>query len=355
MSVYYWCIGQDDNIGDVVLRRRMLRTLRRLGPVHALVGDASDGFVEALDLTAGGEVVHRSKARWAARALAAATRSGFVLAYDPGEVQIGSQSAASHAALLPVQLLAKVRGGASVRAAVSLLGGESPWRAPVLASARLCDVNAWRVPPPIEGVRQRRVMPDWAFDERLDDLDDPPPEDAPRTTFLLSYRYNRPPLDEAALAAVRAVAAERSLDVVVFNQVRRDRDRSIELAERLGAHAEVWDDGTSHLERERAVRSLLRGAAAVASDRLHALIVGAVEGAVPIGLLTATDTKIGPHLRVAGIDGVSVDATGMSTEAVHRFLQDALEQRGAIRAAVAEAQRAVRVVDDELLALGRAG
>ncbi len=50
-KVFFWCRGQDDNIGDVLLRRRMLRDLRRLGEVHVLIGGASEGFIESMGFT----------------------------------------------------------------------------------------------------------------------------------------------------------------------------------------------------------------------------------------------------------------------------------------------------------------
>ncbi|MBM4496697.1 hypothetical protein GS426_16745 [Rhodococcus hoagii] len=85
--------------------------------------------------------------------------------------------------------------------------------------------------------------------------------------------------------------------MLVFTQVRRDNARGEELARLLGCKFEAWPEDVTHTEQEARVRALMRSARAVVSDRIHALIMGTTEGALPIGLIPSDDSKVGSHLR----------------------------------------------------------
>jgi hypothetical protein len=58
----------------------------------------------------------------------------------------------------------------------------------------------------------------------------------------------------------------------------------------------------SHAEWEKKVRALHRESAIVASDRIHALIVGATEGAVPLAVSSGSTEKALRTLKPGGFD-----------------------------------------------------
>jgi beta-1,4-mannosyltransferase len=109
--------------------------------------------------------------------------------------------------------------------------------------------------------------------------------------------------------AVEGCAARLDAEIVVVTQVARDVERCQELAERWGARHVAWvsDD---HLQQELAVRAVYRRALAVISDRLHVLILGATEGAVPLGWCEHATTKIDRHFDVVGAPWVGRGRVG---------------------------------------------
>ncbi len=70
----------------------------------------------------------------------------------------------------------------------------------------------------------------------------------------------------------------------------------------------------THTEQEARVRALMRSARAVVSDRIHALIMGTTEGALPIGLIPSDDSKVGSHFAAAGIHNIAAHCDGMGGE-----------------------------------------
>ncbi|WFR73547.1 hypothetical protein P9209_07880 [Prescottella defluvii] len=60
------------------------------------------------------------------------------------------------------------------------------------------------------------------------------------------------------------------------------------------------------------------------SDRIHALIMGTTEGALPIGLITSEDSKVESHFAAAGFEDVSARCQGMTQEAVQDFIAGVL-------------------------------
>lgn len=323
-KVFFWCRGQDDNIGDVLLRRRMMRDLREMGEVHVLIGGASNGFVESMNFTHA-DVLYRNPRSWLTQLYRVALSEKMALAFNPGEVRVGPKSALSHSLLVPAQILGKPRGSKSIRAGIAVRGHHSFWSLPLRASDRLSEVVIRR------NVERERFPyeygPDWAFDEGGTLLH----SDETRDKLLLTFRCDRPELPAESIAALRAIAERERLDLVVFTQVRRDNERGAELAARLDCDYVPWPDEVTHAEQEAHVRTLLRSARAVASDRIHALIMGTTEGALPIGLVTTEDSKVESHFAAAGFDNVSVGCQGLGQEAVEDFIAGVLHRSDELR------------------------
>ena len=49
-EIYVPGIGQYDNIGDIILRRQLLRWLEPMGRLHVFIGNAPAGYGESLEL-----------------------------------------------------------------------------------------------------------------------------------------------------------------------------------------------------------------------------------------------------------------------------------------------------------------
>ena len=106
--------------------------------------------------------------------------------------------------------------------------------------------------------------------------------------------------------------------------------------------------------REDVVRSVLRRSSFVVSDRLHALVLGHTEGALPIGLGTAGVDKIARTLATVGL----VDVTGVQTELTVREavgLLDGIDsRRSELLALVRPARARLAELSDRIAALGSA-
>lgn len=334
-EVFYWCRGQDDNIGDVLLRRRFLRELRALGRVHVLIGKASDGFVEAMGFERS-DILYRSQRRWVMALYKEALVRGVVLAVNPGEVRVDAKSAIAYLSVIPAQMMSRVHRGKSLQTGVAIRGRHPVLSLPISFFGRNADIRTSR--EVTSEVSSTRVVPDWAFDEldhRVDGLR------TPRTVCALTFRDDRPNLAPPVIEAIRKVCAERALNIVVFTQVRRDNDRSAELAKVLGAELLRWDPDVSHLAQERAVRELMARSEAVISDRIHALIMGTSEGATPVGLIPGPDNKVGPHFAAAEISGISADVSQLDADSVEAVLDEILHRRNEIDDQVAQARMQV--------------
>ncbi|WFR73546.1 hypothetical protein P9209_07875 [Prescottella defluvii] len=243
-KVFFWCRGQDDNIGDVLLRRRMMRDLRQMGEVHVLIGGASDSFVESMGFTRA-DVLYRNSRSWLTQLYRVALSEKMALAFNPGEVRVGPKSALSHSLLVPAQIMGKARGSKSIRAGIAVRGHHSIWSLPLRASDRLSEVVIRRN---VEA-RERSPFeygPDWAFDEggAL------PLPDEKRDELLLTFRCDRPELPPESIAALRTVAEREHLDLVVFTQVRRDNQHGADLAGRLDCDYVPWPEEVTHTEQE---------------------------------------------------------------------------------------------------------
>lgn len=319
MNIFYWCTGQDDNIGDIVLRRRYAEELRRHGELHIYVGGASASFIAGMSFGAS-DVQYTSASIWLKMMLNPIVARRSVLAFNPGELQVGRKSAISTLVVLPIQLWLRLWGGRSVRVGLATRSSHRLYEIPIRLSNALCDLVVWRDTDSRKkwGIGQPGL--DWAFDENLASVG----TTTVRKRLALTMRSDRPELSADALAAISEVARRHDLQLVVFSQVKRDRTASRQLATLLECELLDWDDGVDHLAQEMLVRKLASESVAVLSDRIHALIIGTTEGAIPVGIVLAEDTKVRPHFDAAGMSGVSTDLRGMDYDGVLSFIESVL-------------------------------
>lgn len=300
MRIFVWCRGQDDNIGDVILRRRVLDMLRPWGELHIYTGPASDGFFEGLAVQSA-DVSYISSGKWLATMTATALRARTVLIFNPGEIRPDRKSMVANIAILPPQILIKARGGYSARVGVSVLGDRSPTALPIMLTNRLCDLVSWRDTMTPNSFGKGLVCPDWAFDElRYSEALNTVAES--RTELALTLRGDRPPPSPEYLDAYVTAARALNLNPHLFVQVRRDNDRMTSISEQYGLDLLTWPTDVDHKEQELKVRMLMHSSAAVVSDRLHALVMGVTEGAQPLGIVPHPESKLKRHFDAAGVD-----------------------------------------------------
>lgn len=346
-QVFIFLGGQYENVGDVILRRQLVIALASDVRLHAFVGKAPTDYINGLNLP-NDTLIYRSFCRWFLMSFLHACRprrAAYVL--NGGEISCSTHDGLWHTALIPVLAVGRVMGNPGLRVGIGARSRGGVWQWPILVAGRLCRLEVWRDTrsPTMFGTGE--CGPDWALFE--------PPSNSrmPRNRVAISFRGDRPMPDPALLRALQREMALRGLQPVCIAQVRRDRHRSQEIADLLGCtHVSPGPDATLQ-EIEDAARSVYETSAAVVSDRLHALLLGLVCGAVPVCVTPYQDVKIGRTLDAAGLGGLTMTVLGRDafTEAGQFFgaLVDSREEilkRGAAanRRSLAVASRARLVI-----------
>ncbi|MEI3843077.1 MULTISPECIES: polysaccharide pyruvyl transferase family protein [Microbacterium] len=269
--------GQDDNLGDSVLRVAYLEALRGLGRhVHVFLGPASTDYRSAFTLSSD-VTFYENRAQWM-RAERAATRP--VHAFNagefnprPGDVFPNPRRAAECRRIL-------ASGGALVVAGIGVKSVDNAARVTFDSSFHNASVFSWRDQGSRDAAGFGEFAPDWAYA-----LGTPVDGWAPateRTLLAITLRFDRPWPGEAWLAAVRAFAASTATRIVTLAQVARDAPRAVRLAEELGGEY-LMPPSMRHDDLDAHARAVYQRALAVISDRAHGLIIAATEGAYPVG------------------------------------------------------------------------
>lgn len=344
-------VGQHDNIGDTVLRRAFLDAVRPLGPLQVYVGDRPEGYVTGLRLGPD-DVVHRDPARWRT-AVMHGLLAGAFYGFDSGETELRRAYAQRYLRLAPLLAVNRARGGVAVQAGTGVRAA-TPWRLPIAAVLRLCDVVAWRDQYSRDAVGVGTVAPDWAFAlgasaaELADDAQD-------RPLLAVAVRHGtgdvrREPPDAAWAGRVRALADGLGLTPVVVTQVGRDGATGARIARDLGAEHVAWrhDD---HAAQEDLLRAVYRRCRYVLSDRLHVAVVAATEGAVPVALAAdrapgAPPDKTVRTLACAGLHGTGVPHDVADVDAAATVLTAA--RRDVVVSAVLDARERLALLADRI-------
>lgn len=288
MRIFVNPSGQRENLGDSLLRRRYLNTLREAGALHILVG-VDESYASGLGARAE-DVIYVSKLAWLRAAFVSAITQRTTFALNAGEIVTGRNLLVAAVWQVPLILAMLSRRGAVVALGIAVRERPETTRRVLAGILRLCTVVTWRDPSGRKTFNIGNVQPDWAFGIRGDGLRSANPM---RDTLAVAVRGDRPMPSDDWFDSVSHIAADQGLTrMIVVVQVERDRERAYEIAARLGAEVLDWDTSVDHRHHEQAVRSAYQGSACVISDRIHALIVGMTEGAVPIGLAPGDPTKV---------------------------------------------------------------
>ncbi len=300
-------VGQFENLGDIILRRQLARWLAPAGPLNVYVGPATGAYVDGLELPPDARV-QTDLVAWMRSIMTAEKGSSF--AFMPGEVVLSRDHIRDHLGVLPPLAAVKARGGKVIRVGEGIRA-DSRLTSLMLPSVLAADVLAWRDEFTRSVFGRGVVMPDLAFAEgssqaqleALDARDD-------RPLLVVSLRADRPGQDAVWQQAVRDAASQLGLRIVAVSQVRMDAASADRLAGELGADVLPWLAADEAGQEER-LRQVYRQAALVLSDRLHVLVAGVTEGAVPLGLTQGNQQgKVARHFDAAGLPGVGVSCTG---------------------------------------------
>jgi hypothetical protein len=330
--------GQDDNLGDSVLRAAYLQAARGRGHrIHLFLGQPTSDYVSGLPL-APEDRVYPTRAGWAAASDAAVRPVHFL---NAGEINPRSVFPAT--AVSDVALRAAADGGTVIAAGIGIRHPE-PGTIDFHRSFTEAAVVSWRDGVSRDAAGFGEVAPDWAFG-----LGTPSGQWAPRAErplLAVTLRFDRPWPGQTWIEAVGRLAQQTSTRIVTVAQVARDAPRAVRLAEVLGGEYLVARS-TRHDDLDAHVRGVYGRSLAVVSDRAHGLIIAATEGAVPLG--TAADPeKLARMLAVVGLESTvgtydQLDQIGGSIDGHHERLAGAVDDA---RRRVAELDRRIHTAID---------
>jgi len=108
-------------------------------------------------------------------------------------------------------------------------------------------------------------------------------------------------------------------------QVREDESRARELASVLGGTFEPWGDQDPVVQEAR-LRERYATARLVISDRMHVLLLAAVDGAALAELVPSPTDKISHAFATVGIHEITLDAEGVESATMQNFLAAQLDR-----------------------------
>lgn len=338
--VFTYLTGQYDNLGDALLRRALVREMSRLGTWEVYVGNAGDDYVRALHLPASARV-HRSRGRWLLAAGASLLRrSRAVLVVNPGEVSSTRIELLLGLVSSALLVVAKIGRNPGYRLGIGARDRRRPLSIGHEIATALATRNVWRDAVSRDLFGRGEVAPDWAFALPTHDTL------GPRDLVVVTYRGDKAPPSLTALRAVRDWATARGFELVVTAQVRRDDESADEMARQLGVR-HVRPSSPSLTDIEELVHDLYHRAVVVLSNRIHALIVGALDGAAPGAILAHPDVKIERTLRAGHLSVTPLPDTA-STEMIHEYLDGLVASAPATARAVERAAADLRALASEV-------
>ncbi len=307
-TVFLSIAAQWDNLGDIEIRHVLVDWLRDAGlPLRVFAGTMPDGYVDAFGLPA--EMIERSSTAFQ-RDLwrAVATRRASIV-FSPGPQGFGplGKLPKTLVNLINVRLV-RASGGGAVAVGRSLRGHGALARAIEQMLVNAFDLYVVRDIGSDDALGQPlRRAPDLAFFRApgtpLPDIT------MPRTQVAFSFRSDRA-VDEARVGDAVAFVRARGFSPVFVTQVLRDDARHVTLARRFGADLVEWGD-RSHLAQIARLRVCYARTHAVISNRLHGLLMGVGQGAVPVALEDGTANKlpstIEPWLKLRRMPTAALD------------------------------------------------
>lgn len=333
--------GPAGNLGDALIRRGTLDWARDTSDeLVVYTGAAPDEWLRQLGVPDDALVLRskRSVPRWLWLIVTAPARP--VLVFEAGEVPLDRGNVLRELVFLAETVVVRLKRGVVVRPPRGIRAPTNPATWLHARAARLSQVALWRDEQSAATVGGGTVVPDIGFAAGIE----PGQPWAERRELIVSLRGARAHPGPAWIEAVRTTASERGLSIRTVVQVREDEDRSAGLAEALGAVFEPWA-GTDAVTQEQRLRERYGGAQLVISDRMHVLVLAALQGAVPVELVPGPTGKIGAAFAAVALDGITLDAGSSDVARMRDFLRAQAERSAEVEARMKEADR--RLADAE--------
>ncbi|MDQ1125488.1 polysaccharide pyruvyl transferase WcaK-like protein [Microbacterium sp. SORGH_AS 505] len=321
-------VAQDDNLGDLVIRRRVFdladASVHRL---HVLIDDMPRDFLEPFRLDSRQNVSVYTNPRGFSRAmLAQAIRQRAILVLSPGPEHIrrGVLGGVQLVAQIGRTLVLRSLGARVVAIGRSVLGRK---RSGVLAaasrlSAALSNVYFARDHFSVNLLASKsvRYAPDVAFSEGTSSellIDS-------KDIAAFSFRAEGMPTDDQ-FRIMAASVREHGLKPVLVSQVRRDDEVHRQLSTAASCDALLWGE-RSHAEQLDAVMKTYDTSRLVISNRLHALILGAVQRAIPVPFSRQNGAKTVETLSpVLVVDRLEPDLSNIEDVIAKALAEDKVE------------------------------
>lgn len=288
-------MAQEDNLGDLEIRRILLEWIRGTGDIHVLTAGMPRPFLDAMDLDHPGIHAVADNRAFTRRLLRHAPGRTNTLLLAPGEYPLEENAQAHLRSGLSVVLsrLLRARGDG-----VAIIGRSFDGSSTLGARLQQAQIRAARGTWLRERTWTARLgghwMPDIAFSRAPADT-----APHPRDGCVVSLRHDSP-LAPLALEMTRRLSRSSGTRPLALTQVRRDRATNQSLAEALEAPHLSWERETHHVQLAR-VTDAYRSARFVVSDRFHALAFGMVHGAVPVALCALGRPKLPGHFASHGV------------------------------------------------------
>ncbi|WP_336645775.1 hypothetical protein [Microbacterium sp. USHLN186] len=337
--------GPEGNIGDALIRRETLRWA--LGTSDELVvytGASPGSWLRQLGVPEDATALRskRSVPKWLWMLATAPARP--VLVFEAGEVPLHKGNALRELVFLMETILVRLKRGVVVRPPRGIRAPTHPSLWLHARAARLSQIALWRDGTSAALVSGTDVVPDIGFAV----LTSAPGVSGERNELIVSMRGARPMPSAAWVRAVRATADAEGLRIRTVVQVREDEARARELAQALGGEFDPWGS-TDPVTQEAKLRERYLHARLVISDRMHVLVLAAIDGAVPAELAPNPTEKIANAFATVRIHDITLDALQADAGRMQEFLQAQLdrsafiaEQIGAARQRLAEVEQQMR-------------
>lgn len=342
--------GPEGNLGDALIRRETLRWA--VGTSDELVvytGASPDVWLRQLGVPADAVVLRskRSVPRWLWMLATAPAKP--VLVFEAGEVPLHTGNGLRELIFFFETIVVRLKRGVVVRPPRGIRAPTNPSTWLHGRAAHLSQVALWRDAASAALVASDVVVPDIGFAVGAE-VAQPPGE---RDELVVSMRGARPMPSAAWLRAVRATADAEGLRIRTVVQVREDEDRARELAQALDAEFEPWGR-TDPLTQEARLRERYARARLVISDRMHVLVLAAIDGAVPVELVPSPTEKIANAFATAGIHDITLDALHADADQMRDFLRVQLDRSDSIGEQVRAARQLLAEGEQEMRATIRA-
>jgi hypothetical protein len=356
---YFSAKTQYSNAGDALINREILRYLRDYGEIRAAVRDAPPEFLDELGLDAherryvgGGRLTLAAAIAGLAYRLGLGPRA--VLVMSPGDPLMYMNMTMVYRGMLTIVLA--ILGAAVLRPGVSMTKDmPNLMRLEAIVSrfmlyTGLRDTHSLQATERA-GFRNIGYFPDLALT-----LPAPTrssfPEDGPLRIGLslrndvLDGDGTVATLETAVRSALRSIAGDRAVRLVLVAQVQRDAEFLSDLMVRLAPDYDCVLRDEQYLDPLAEIYGQID---VVLTNRLHSFLYSAAHGCVPYGLLWRDkNTKIVALLNDCGLADLWADLARCPEPAP--TLDGLQAARPSIRRAFAQAERLARQKLDALLA-----